>query len=71
MCTHVSNIVTKANQSDAVSLFRSSFETEEILTEVDFSPALMVYHRKIITFIKKEMLWQTGHLSKTPFSYKA
>ena len=32
MSTHVSNIVTKANQSGAVSLFRSSFETEEILT---------------------------------------
>ena len=36
MCTHVSNIVTKANQSDAVSvavsLSRSSFEKEEILT---------------------------------------
>ena len=27
-----SNIVTKANQRSAVSLFRSSFETEEILT---------------------------------------
>ena len=68
MCTHVSNIVTEANQSCTVSFFRSRFETEKILTKADFSPPLMVYHRKIITFIKKEMLWQTGNLLKTPFS---
>ena len=32
MCTYVSNYVTEANQSGAVSLFISSFETQEILT---------------------------------------
>ena len=31
MCAHISNIVTEANQSGTFPLFRSSFETEEML----------------------------------------
>ena len=33
MCSHVSNIVTEANQSVTVSPFSSSFETQQIYEE--------------------------------------
>ena len=54
MCIYVSNIVAKANQSGTVSLFRRSFEREEILTG-SFS-SLMVYHRKIISYEKQNAM---------------
>ena len=57
MCTHVSNIVTKANQSGAVSLFRSSFETEEILTGWFSSNFDGLSQKNYYIYQKNEILW--------------
>ena len=65
MCGHVSNIVTTANQSSGVSLFRGSLKTQEILADWFSSKFDGLSHKNSHMYQKNKARWPVRHLSNT------
>ena len=66
-CAHVSSIVTEANHSGVVCLLKSGFERQQLFKD-RFSSYFDGLSQKNHTFIKNNVQWLMGHLSKTRFS---